>query len=565
MLEELLIKNYALIDTLQVSFNTGLNVLTGETGAGKSIIVGALGFLLGGKTDVSSIRSGCEEMEVSAIVSLSSDSKDAIEWLSVHGLQSEDGQIVLRRTLKQNGRSTAYIQGTPVSKTDLSEFTSCLFDLHGQHDQQALLRIDTHRRYLDRFAGLESEVMGFTSIFLALSDIRKKIEESRAAEKDRSNRLDLLRFAVDEISSSKIRIGEIEELEQEEHRLASWEKLAKTIDTACSLLSDDELSSINTLRKSSAALDASSRLDSTIKPLSERLSNCFYEIEDCSEQLKAYRDSLVYDPARMEELEDRLSALYKLKKKYGESEQEILDFQSNSLQEIDQLEHFEENQGKLINQASLLEQELLASSHKISQARKKAAEDLQKRVSSILATLGMVKAAFVVEVRPKISESGKKSFNQWGADEVEFFISANLGEPLRELGKTASGGELSRIMLAIKTVLANTDMVGTLIFDEIDTGIGGEVAVAVGQHLASLGTCKQIFCITHLASIAVRADNHLLVRKYTQEGRTGTGLTCLSEQERRQEIARMLAGDSGDVAALTHADELLAKYNKRSE
>lgn len=563
MLEELVVKDYALIDRLSVSFDGGLNILTGETGAGKSIIVGALGFILGAKADVDVVRTGCEETSVSAVLRLDEGNRDALNWLEAKGIGPEDGRIILRRNLKRGGRGTCYVQEAPVPRGDLQEFTALLFDIHGQHEHQALLRRESHRRYLDRFAGIEEEVAEFNRLFLELSDKRKDLAASLDAERGRAARQELLSYAVEEIAKAAPKSGESRSLELEAKRLGDFEKLAAQVNGAAAAFAEGEETALSSLRKTKSALESAAAVDPVLEALARRIADLYYEAEDASDQLRSYRDDLRYDPERLEEVEERLAVLYRLKKKYGEDEDAVLAYRDAAEAELDALSRVEEDRARLEAEIAALEKDVGRRSQALSAKRSSAAVRLSSRITEILATLGMPKAKLAVFVASKGQGPTGLLCGPWGADDVEFLISANLGEPLKELAKIASGGELSRVMLAVKTVLAGADTVETLVFDEIDTGIGGEVALAVGEHLAGIGSFKQIFCITHLASIAVRADNHLKVEKRIEGDRTVTFVRSVPPDERREEIARMLAGDSAGSAALAHADELLKKYGKR--
>ncbi|MEJ5189204.1 MAG: DNA repair protein RecN [Breznakiellaceae bacterium] len=560
MLEELIIQDYALIETLHITFEGGLNILTGETGAGKSIIVGALGFILGAKVDTDIIRTGREEVRVSAILSVDSHNMEALNWLTDHGIEPEEGKIILRRSLKQNGRGSMFIQNVPVTRNDLADFTSLLFDIHGQHEHQLLLKRESHRRYLDRFAGIEEEVLQFNRVFTTLSEKRKLLENSRSSERDRQARMEMLTYAIEEIEKARLRIGESEELEQESRRMGAHEKLASYIETACELLFEGDASCLAALRRVRSSLEGALSIDSTLAALAEGVNSTYYDLEDWADQLRTYRNNLTFDPRRLEEIEERLALLYRLKKKYGATEEEILGYKQKAEEELDHLAHFEENRAALEAEIASLEREVIQRARSITQKREKAAEELSVKITAILASLGMSRSRFAVSVLPKTQGSDSLLCGPYGAEDIEFFISPNPGEPLKELSRIASGGELSRVMLAIKTILAHSDTVETLVFDEIDTGIGGEVALAVGEHLAQLGRIKQIFCITHLASIAVRADNHLKVEKSVVGDRTVTTVRPLSDRERKEEIARMLSGDASAGVALAHAEELLARY-----
>ncbi|MDR1143264.1 MAG: DNA repair protein RecN [Spirochaetaceae bacterium] len=580
MLEELSIRNYALIDNLSIAFENGLNILTGETGAGKSIIVGSLSFLLGSKADADVIRTGSEEAGVSALISVAEDNADVYNWLASRDITAEDGTIVVRRNIKRSGRSSIYVQNISLTRGDLEELMGKLFDLHGQHDHESLLRRDTHRRCLDRFGGIEEEVAAFNGLFTALAEKKKALDLSLDSERNREDRIELLSHAVDEITRAVPRMGESRELEAEAQRLASFEKLSRETENAAALFFDGEMSVLSLARKARSSLEAAASMDESLAGASKRMEDLYYEAEDLAEELRNYRDGLSYDPGRLEEVEERLGLLFRLKKKYGgraggglagqdegaearSDEEGILAYKALAEQEIEALSQSEENREKLKAEIASLEKNIAAKAAEISLKRNDAALRLGEQIGAILKRLGMPKARFTVNAASKgRGPGGNLICGPWGADDVEFLISANPGEPLKELARIASGGELSRVMLAVKTALARSDTIETLVFDEIDTGIGGEVALAVGEYLEKIGAIKQIFCITHLASIAVRADNHIRVEKKDAAGRTQTAVRPLSGKGRREEIARMLAGDSAGTAALAHADDLLSKYGK---
>ena len=601
MLEELSIRNYALIYNLSISFEDGLNILTGETGAGKSIIVGSLSFLLGAKADSDVIRTGCEEAGVSAVINIHKNNADVFSWLAARDIEAEDGRVAVRRNIKASGRYSVYIQNIPLTRGDLSEFMAVLFDLHGQHDHETLLRKEAHRRYLDRFAGIEEEAASFNGFFLNLTEKKKAFEVQANSERDRDARIELLSYAVDEITKAAPKPGEGRELDAEAQRLSSFEKLSTQAENAASLFFDGESSVLSLARRARVFVEGAASLDESLSALARRMDDLYYEAEDLAEELRAYRDGLSYDPKRLEEVEERLALLFRLKKKYGgkaaysandlagndvsggskarggdspgfaTEEDALLDYRAGAEREIEALSQSEENRAKLKTEIAALEKEIAIKAAALGAKRKEGAGRLAQAINAILQRLGMPRARFEVLVASKgQGPSGNLVCGPWGADDVEFLISANPGEPVKELARIASGGELSRVMLAIKTVLARSDTLETLVFDEIDAGIGGEVALAVGEYLEKIGEFKQIFCITHLASIAVRADNHIRVEKNVvgsgaapgKSGRTVTTVKTLSGKARQEEIARMLAGDSAGGAALAHAGDLLQKYGK---
>ncbi|MDR2494634.1 MAG: DNA repair protein RecN [Spirochaetaceae bacterium] len=562
MLEELSLRNYALVEGFSLSFHEGFNILTGETGAGKSVIVGALGFLLGAKADAQVIRTGADEASVSAVLVVNERNREAREWLAKRGIDLEDQRrLMVRRGIRRTGRGAIYMQNAPVTRADLAEFMGFLFDIHGQHHHESLLKTETHRKYLDHFAGITEEVWVFNRLFWDLAGKKKRLEELSAAERDREARLGFLRYAVEEIAAFAPKSGETESLEAESRKLRNFQKLASQAEASAALLFEKEQSVLGLARKARSFLDAAASIDPNAAPLAKRLESLYYEAEDLSGELRAYCDLLTRDPRRLEDVEERLAGLYRLKKKYGADEEAVAAYRERAEKEIEGIAGADSLREKLKGEIDSLEGELCRGAAGLSAARLKAAADLGARIRGILVKLGMAEGRFAAAVTAAGGGAGKKACGPWGSDDVEFLISANTGEPLKPLARIASGGELSRVMLAIKTVLSQADTLETLVFDEIDTGIGGEVALAIGEYLAKIGKIKQIFCVTHLASIAVRADNHFKVEKKRESGRTVTEIAVVRGEERRREIARLLSGDSGD-AALAHADELLARTGK---
>ncbi len=560
MLEELSVRDFALIDRLQVSLGDGMTILSGETGAGKSILIGAIGFLLGGKVDTGVIRTGADEALVTGIIDVSRN-PEAGRWLETRGLQAEDGKVLVRRGIKSNGKGSVFIQNQSALRSDLVELTSLLVDLHGQHEHQSLLAIENHRRLLDRFARIEDEVAAFSARFAELSAKRRAFESALASEREKARELEFLRYAVEEIGKAKLKRGEESELEAEELLLAQHEKLHGAVGQAHeSLVGGGSGAALAPLRHLRSSLEAASAIDPGLFDMSRRADDAFYELEDIADSLRRYLENQRYSPERLEEIESRLAEIHKLKKKYGATVEDVLLRLEEDKARLSRLETWEEDKEGLAAEITALESRVLEDALSISRKRSEAASSLQKAIEAVLKTLGMPNARFVVRVTRKEPEEGSPVVGPSGVDEVEYLIAPNQGEPLRPLVRIASGGELSRVALAAKTVLAASDTVDTLIFDEVDAGIGGEVAVAVGEHLAALGEKRQVLCITHLASIAARADNHYRVEKEVRDGRTSTRLSRMDGRVRAEEIARMLAGDPKEEASIVHAMELLRKY-----
>ena len=564
MLEHLSVRDFALIDEAEVNLPEGLVIFTGETGAGKSLVVGAIGFLFGGRADSGLIREGAAECVVSANLDISKNAS-AKAWLTSHDIPDDGGAVILRRGLKSNGRSYAYIQNQSVSRADLADFTSTLADIHGQHEHQSLLDAQSHLELLDSFGDLENEReayrLDYEAWTLKLREYRHRLSE---AEK-RSAEREMLLFSTKEIGSAKIGPNEDDELLQEEKILSQHEKLYEAVRIA-----DDQLSSqgensqaiLAGIRKTRAELEAAGHIDPRLGEFAKRLESAYFEIEDIAGSVSAYREGLTFDPKRLEEIENRLAELRRLKKKYGPSLADVLARLQKDTAAIEEFSSWEEDRTELEKEIVDLKNRALEKAEALSQKRKSAASAFSLQVESILSRLGMLHALLPISLKDKRSDSGKLLLSQAGMDEVEFLIAPNMGESPKPLARIASGGELSRIALAIKAVLSSKDTVDTLIFDEIDAGIGGEVAVAVGSYLKNISLYKQVLCVTHLASIAVRADVQLKVDKKVEEGRTVTRIAALGGGDREEEIARMLAGDKEGSASLAHAADLLRRFNE---
>ena len=565
MLEELDIKNFALIDSAHIDFTKGFTVLSGETGAGKSILIGSLAFLLGGKASLDQIRAGAHEAVVSGTFLLEKKSQDdnPFDWLSERSIEDEDGRILIRRVVKDTGKTSAWIGGVPVTKNDLASFARYLVDLHGQHEQQSLIKISEHRRYLDIYAGITDEVKEFSSLFRTLVEKRNLLESLNSNRQELSNRIEMLNFAVNEISEAKIKDKEDEELEIEESKLSSFEKLYASVEELNSLLDGGEGSVVSLLKKARSVSGSVSSLDKSLEPLDSRIESSFYELNDIQKELRHYSDSLVFDPSRLEEVQERLDLLYKLKKKYlgnpSLSCGELISYMEKVRKELDGLSVSIDEKESLEKEIAALEKEVYSSAKNISAKRKASSLKMSEEIEKILKTLGMENAHFSVSLTEKEGTAVLQKCDLYGMDNIEFLIQANPGLPMLPLSRIASGGELSRVMLALKTVLSKGDMAGTLVFDEIDTGIGGEVARSLGLHMKNLARDMQILCITHLASIAVYADNQLKIQKGVDGEITSTKVFPVDGDDRVKEIARMLSGDSWSQSSLDHAAAMLSE------
>ncbi|HTH14401.1 MAG TPA: DNA repair protein RecN [Spirochaetia bacterium] len=560
MIQELTITNYALIEKVKVGFAPGLNVLTGETGAGKSILIGALGLLLGSKADAEVIRSGAEEAQVTGVFE-AEPSLDATEWLVANDLSwPADEPLILKRTVRPQKRGGCSVSGQPVTRAQLEELTGFLVDLHGQHEHQSLFTADQHRRLLDRYAGLEPDLKVFAGEFQTLSQAKKDLEELVAGEADREAELFRLHQVVQDIEKASPREDEEDELKAERSRLEQFGKLSEALGTLESSLTEGRSSAVAQLKTARQALGAVTTVDDRWSSEENRLENALFEVEDIAQTLHRYRLGLSFSPERLEDVNERLAILHGLDKRYGPGFAAVQKTLADAKERRDRLENFTSEREKAEARVNSLEQALIQSALKLSERRQDAALLLETGVKAALGDLGMRGAVFKIGFQRRIADSGKPVCTPYGLDQIEFLLAANLGESPKLLRETASGGELSRVMLALKTLLSEADKIPILIFDEIDTGIGGEIGLALGKYLKRLSRTKQVLCITHLASIASFADHHLRVEKSTEGGRTTTGVSVVEGEERVREVARMLSGNTVSEASLQHAKELIGRH-----
>lgn len=560
MLEQLSVQNFAIIEQVDIDLSRGMTVFSGETGAGKSLIVDALGFLLGAKADNSIIREGAADCTVSGLFSIP-DNPEVQRWLEERGISDEsESSILIRRTLKQNGRSLAWIQNRQVSRAELVEFTQFLVDIHGQHEHQRLIDPATHIEMLDSYASLDQDLKAYQKIYQEWRDSVKAYQSLLEEKAKRAQEMDYLEFVIKDIASAKPRAGEDIELAAEEKILSQHEKLFAAISEASSsMAAGDSTDALHLLKRARADLETARAIDARLGPFADRLAAAYYELEDISESIAEYRSGLRFDPGRLEAIQNRLAELQRLKRKYGPELADVLQRFDRARSTLDTLAHADENALELEKRMKALKEKVTSAAAELSEKRMAAAATLSSSMEAIVRRLGMPDARCIVRVARIVDDRGSYRPGPFGFDEVEFYIAPNPGEPDRPLSRIASGGELSRFALALKAVLAAHDVVDTLVFDEIDTGIGGQVGVAVGEYLKQLSEYRQVLCVTHLATIAARADQQCKVMKYISEGRTSTEIRYLSGDEREAEIARMLSGSAESDVSRSHAAELLSK------
>lgn len=553
MLRELRIRNLAIIDDLVVRFERGLNVLTGETGAGKSIIVDALGLALGDRAQSDLIKSGEKEAVVQAYFEL-----EDYGQLPDIGVEISEG-LVLRRVISSGGKSKAYVNDMMVTLQTLSEVGKSLVDIHSQHEHQSLLATEKQLTLLDSYGKLQSEREKLSVLFHEVKALKDDCSGLRERGKERAHRLDLLRFQINEIDAATLKQGEKSALEEERKIQANVTRLNNLAETAYSLLYGSEGSADERLSRAVAQLKEMHPIDSSIGEPLEMLESAKALIEDASFALRGYRDKYDFEPGRLEIIEDRLELIGRLEKKYGDGVEAVMSYRDAAEEELKGLESADDRLAFLEEELRTKEQELFNAAAKLSEKRKKTAREIERRIIHTLSELAFAKAEFRIDMaQERAGDDGRYRVNSSGMDRIEFQFSANPGEPLRSLAKIISGGELSRVMLALKSILADVDSVPVLIFDEVDAGIGGRTAESVGRKLDMISATHQLICITHLPQIASFGDVHLKIEKEEKNNKVHVEIKELYGKERQDEIARMLSGKITEIS-LKHAGELLER------
>ncbi|MGI6669219.1 MAG: DNA repair protein RecN [Acetivibrionales bacterium] len=568
MLIQLEIQDVALIDKVSIELGAGLNILTGETGAGKSIIIDSINAILGSRVSKDIVRTGSEKALIEAVFLIDADKvKDVMNDMGME--PEEDGTIILSREISLSGRNTCRVNGKMVAASFLRAIGERLIDIHGQQDNQSLLKTENHIELLDSFGG--EKIQSIKREYLSLLDQYKKTKaELKTLSGDpgeRERKTDLLRYQVNEIKGAKLVPEEDTRLSKQKMLLVNAEKIAGSLSVCYSLLSSGEArgrSALDIMNEALSHLNTISGMEESYEELSKRLQDVIYQLEDIVGDVRKHHENVEYDPALLEEIEERLDLIYKLKRKYGPGIEDVLQYCSTAEKQLEELENSGEIETALREKLEELDMRLFEVSRLLNAERKKAAMMLEERIGRQLDDLEMKNASFKVDIRMDTTAegTGERKYTQYGLDRVEFLISPNAGEPLKPLARIASGGEMARIMLAIKTILADVDSMPTLIFDEIDNGISGKAARKVGEKLSYISGRHQVICVTHLPQIACMADHHYLIEKFTDDNRTRTMVRKLEGNSKVTEIARLIGGTDISDTSLKYAEEMINNAKK---
>jgi DNA repair protein RecN (Recombination protein N) len=552
MLVELIVENYAVVEQARLHFHAGLNLMTGETGSGKSIVVDSLGLLLGARASSEMIRTGANRARVTGIFAIEMR-PEVGALLEEAGIELDDGELIVEREVAAAGKSRAFVANRPVTTAFLRQLAPALADIHGQSEQQLLFDTQTQRALLDKYARAGGQVEQVAQTFRQWRGVKAKLDELQRNEQEKLRLLDLWRFQRNEIDTAQPKTGEDQALEAERRILQNATRLQENASLAFELLYEAPESAASSLRQALKRIDELVRIDATLAETSAAIKQAEIAVEEAAWNLRDYLGKLEGDPARLEDVESRLDVLDRLKRKYGGNLDEVLKFLADVKRQVDEVENATEHREALDAEAACLAKEYERLAQALSRMRKEAAEKLSKEVESELRSLAMGGTQFRVSVKAA-------DWSANGIDEIEFLVSPNRGEELRPMGKIASGGELSRISLAMKTAIGDADSrkdIHTLVFDEVDAGVGGAAAASVGRRLKALSKSNQVICVTHLAQIAGFADHHYAVSKKERKGRVITDIRELEIDDRAREIGRMLSGETITAEALRQAEQLM--------
>ena len=548
MLRLLHIENIAVIEQAEIAFDRGFNVLTGETGAGKSIVIDAISAILGERTYRDVIRTGADRAFVSAVF----DGVPDLPWFAENRVEYDPSELLVQREVYADGKNVCRVNGRPVTVAILKKLGGQLVNIHGQHDSQQLFDETKHLSYLDLFARNEAERTAYAACYERVLSLRRERERLTLDEGEKLRRVEALQYQLEEIGRAGLQPGEDEQLENRRKLLQNAEKLSEALAAAAMALSggEDASGAVDLVGEADHALARIARYDEGLAALGDRLSNLQYELEDVAGELRDHLDQMAYSGEELEQIESRLDVIHRLKRKYGGSVEEILQYAERAQRELDEITFSEERLAQLEKELAAATAEAKTAGLLLRATRQTAARAMETRLSQELAALDMPRAQFVCQLE-------ETDLTPDGLDSLRFLMTANVGEALKPLSKVASGGELARIMLAIKNVLAEQDRVGTLIFDEVDAGVSGRAAQKVAEKLRAVSKNKQVLCVTHLPQIAAAADVHLLIAKTEREGRTYTQVTALDRPGRTREIARIIGGAEITETTLRSAGEML--------
>lgn len=556
MIQELFIKNFAIIEEVRCQFEKGMTVLTGETGAGKSIIIDAVGLLAGERASLEMIRYGSEKATIQAVFTI--DSEETKRNIEAFGLEIENDEIMIQRELYQTGKSTCRINGQMVTVSLLKQIGPYLIDIHGQNEHFLLLNEEHHLSLLDAYAGQKLQLLkdSYSEYYEHYCSIQDQLRKLQTAEKEDAQKIDLLKFQVEEIELSNIYIGEEEELVQEKEYFTHFQKIQEHLMSALSVLQTEEYSAVDAISQASQEIGFLQGIGENYQQLYQQLQESYYQLQDAVSHMSHELDHAEYDEERLAYIEERLDVYYQLKRKYGDNAEEILEFQAQAQAQLNQIENKESIIETLIQEKAQIEQKAKQVANELTKQRQEIAIELAEKIETQLHELYMEQAIFEIRVLPS------EQLLETGMDEVYFYISTNKGEPVKPLQKIVSGGELSRITLAMKTIFVRKHGVGTIVFDEVDTGVSGRVAQAIANKMHYISEFAQVLCITHLPQVASIAGIHIFIEKMEKDERTLTTLTTLEEDKRIEEIGRMLSGEEMTALTKQHAAELIALSGK---